>query len=113
MSDHDLLYISDISKSLQKIEKCVSGLSDDEFLKNEEKQEVVLFNLQIIGEAAGKLSKELRERHPEVDWKKLKALRNMIVHEYFNITPKFVLYTVRNSMPVTHKQMAAIEKELK
>ena len=109
MKSHDLLYIKDIVSSLEKIGKYMHGLSDAEFLKNEEKQEAILLNLQIIGEASGKLSKNLKEKHHEVEWRKLSRLRNFIVHEYFNIDSKDVLYFVKNDLKTIKGQVRAIQ----
>ena len=81
MKNHDLLYIKDVLEALGKIGKYTQDVSDAEFLNNDEKQEVVLFNLQIVGEASSKLSKGLKDKHPEVQWRKLMRLRNLIVHE--------------------------------
>ncbi len=113
MKSHDLLYIRDIIESLSKIEACINGLPEDKFIKSEEKQALVVFNLQIIGEASSKISTELKKKHPDVNWRKLTWMRNFIVHEYFNITPKTVLFTARNDLPGIKKQILEIEKELR
>ena len=111
--NHDLLYVKDIADAMAKIEKCIANITEDVFLKNDEKQALVIFNLQIIGEAVGKLSKEIKKKYPGINWIKLRSMRNMIVHEYFNIKPKSILYTAKNDLPGIHKQILAIEKELK
>lgn len=113
MKSHDLLYIKDIADSLLKIERCVSGLSEGEFLENEEKQAVVIFNLQIIGEASSKISKELKKKYPSIGWRALTKMRNFIAHEYFNIRPKTILYTAKNNLKNLKEQMLEIEKELR
>ncbi len=111
--NHDLLYVKDITDAMAKIGKCIADITEDEFLKNDEKQALVIFNLQIIGEAASKLSGEIKKKHPDINWSKLRAMRNLIVHEYFNIKPKSILYTAKNDLPSIHKQILAIEKNLK
>lgn len=59
----------------------------------------IIHNFQIIGEASSKTSIEFRSRFPEIPWRQIIAMRNIIVHEYFGIDLDEVWNTVENMIP--------------
>lgn len=82
----------------------------DQFLLNKTKQDLyddpqlrfaIERQLEIIGEAANRLSDSIKEQHTTIDWRKIVAFRNFIVHEYFGIDLELVwLITQRNISPL-------------
>ena len=82
---HDASFLNDILNSARKIEAAVSSTSEQAFFGNEVLQAAVLHHLTVIGEAANRLSPALRERHPEVPWTEMAAVRHRIVHAYFDL----------------------------
>ncbi|MEM2913596.1 MAG: HepT-like ribonuclease domain-containing protein [Candidatus Bathyarchaeia archaeon] len=48
-------------------------------------QDAVVKNLEIIGEAIKKVPAETRTKHPEIEWRKIAGLRDILIHEYFNV----------------------------
>jgi len=71
-------------------ERFLDGFSEDEFYKNVEKQDAVLRRLEIIGEAVKYLPEEIRENHPDVPWRQIAGMRDIIIHEYFGITLEMI-----------------------
>ena len=61
-----------------------------------------------IGENAGDLSASFREAHPEVDWRAIIGLRNIIAHEYGNVDTEVLWEIVDEDIPVLRKQCAKI-----
>jgi uncharacterized protein with HEPN domain len=66
----------------------------------------VLYHLQVIGEAANAVSLEFRQEHKEIPWKKIVAMRNLLVHQYFGIDLQEVWDTVRNDLPRLNKEIS-------
>ena len=59
----------------------------------------VVYNIMIIGEAANLLTKEFRENHPEVPWRDIIDMRNVLVHGYFTTSPVFIWETYTKDLP--------------
>lgn len=80
------LYLDDILEAIQQIQIYVEGVDKQTFASDRKTQDAVIRNLEIIGEVAGNLSEAMQKNTPEIDWRKIKALRNILVHEYFGIS---------------------------
>lgn len=95
----DDAYLLDILIAARKVLRYVQGISWDTFQSDTLLQDAVMRNLQIIGEAAQRVSKELKEKHPEIAWAPMAGMRNRLVHEYFRIDLEKVWETVRDNIP--------------
>jgi len=84
------VYLQDILESIGHIQRFLEGVSEDEFYKKVEKQDAVLRRLEIIGEAVKHLPEEIREDHPDIPWRQIAGMRDIIIHEYFGITLEMV-----------------------
>lgn len=92
------VYIEDIITAIEKIERYTANQSIDTFLSNEEKQDAVIRNLEVIGEAAGKVPEVVREKAPTVEWRKIIGLRNILIHEYFGVSIPMVWDILRKKL---------------
>jgi uncharacterized protein with HEPN domain len=70
-----------------------------DFEANETKVKAVLYDLIVIGEAAVNIPTEIQERVPQLPWRLMGDMRNLIAHEYFRIDPEIVWDTVQNNLP--------------
>jgi uncharacterized protein with HEPN domain len=72
----------DMVQAIQRIQEFTMNLSDEAFLKSLVIQSAVERQLEILGEAARRLSDEFRLAHPEIDWRRIIGLRNILIHRY-------------------------------
>jgi uncharacterized protein with HEPN domain len=84
------LYVKDILESIEKIENYIGGLEYEEFSKNTMVIDAVIRNLEIIGEASKYVPDDVRDNYPEIPWKRMIGLRNIVIHEYFGVDIEIV-----------------------
>ena len=85
MKNRNKLYLTDIIESINKIETYTKGIDYDSFCFNEMMVDAVIRNLEIIGEASKNVSDEIKLKYPEVPWKQMTGVRNILIHEYFGV----------------------------
>jgi uncharacterized protein with HEPN domain len=81
------------------------------FAEEELAQTAVIRWIEIIGEATRGLTEELRQAHPEVPWRQMVAMRNVLIHGYFDIDVDLVWSVAENDLPKLAAQVRAILKE--
>ena len=89
----------------------VEGMSREDFLADKRTQQAVILNIVIIGEVSTRLLKEhgvFLDRHPDVPWRSMKAMRNRIAHGYFDVNLDVVWETVRTALPDLLHRLPAI-----
>jgi uncharacterized protein with HEPN domain len=100
----------DIKEAVENIKKySVKGRST--FEKEELVQNWIIHHLQIIGEAAVKISDDFQEQHPNIPWLKIIGMRNILVHDYFRIDINAVWAVVENDIPQLEQQIELFLRE--
>ena len=90
--------LNDILEAIQRIE-VYSAQGQEAFERDELIQTWIVHHLQIIGEAANRLSAEFRATHEEIPWPQIIAMRNILVHTYFHVDLNEVWNTVERDLP--------------
>lgn len=97
--DRDNLYKAHILEAIEKIEEFTAGMTYERFLESRLIQDAVFKNLEVIGEAANRLSKEFQERFPTIPWRQIVDMRNWLVHDYFKIKSDKIWNTIQTDLP--------------
>ncbi len=84
------LLIGDILDSANKIITYTGGMTFEEFCADSKTFDAVIRNFEIIGEAAGRLPDDFKQLHPQIDWHRIRGVRNRIVHDYMGIDYEIV-----------------------
>lgn len=92
------LYLDDIVTAIAAIRSYVVGYEYDQFAADGKTTDAVLHNLAIIGEAASKLPPEVTGRELSIEWRKIVAFRNIVIHEYFGMNRIIVWDIVVNKL---------------
>lgn len=73
--------------------------------------DAILRNLEVIGEAASQVPLPFRERHPEMPWRQIVGLRNVVVHRYFAVDPETVWAIGDGKLPSLLPQLLSLQRE--
>ena len=98
-SESDLVYLRHIRDAIERIERYTTSVSKEEFFGEEMRQDAVIRQLSIIGEAANDLSEEFRREYSSIPWADVYGMRNKLVHDYFGVDLEAVWDTIRHDLP--------------
>lgn len=99
MSRDLLLFLRDIENACRKIIRFTDGRARDEVLADEMRFDALLHNLQVIGEAVKGLPEPFRDGHPDLPWREIAGMRDVVAHAYFALDLDILWDAVRNDVP--------------
>jgi uncharacterized protein with HEPN domain len=95
----DSAYLLDILKAAKLALSYLEGKTKQAFSKDTQCQDAVIRRLEIIGEAAGRVSGATTAKFSSLPWKKMVSMRNIMIHEYQDVDLGIVWETVQNDLP--------------
>lgn len=107
------LYLYDIKEAVEKIETFTKGFTFEEFAKDIKTVDAVIRNLEIMGEAVKHIPKRVKGKHPDIDWKAMAGMRNILAHEYFGVRMGIIWKTIRERLPELRYEIEEILREVK
>ena len=100
-----------ILDAIFEIERYIENTDFTGFQKNTMMQFASIKQLEIIGEASARLTKDLKEEHSEIKWREIIGFRNILVHEYFGVDLFIVWSIIKNEIPKLKEQISFILKK--
>ena len=82
--------------------------SADDFNNDYRNFDATMMNFVVIGEMVDKISDELKKKHPEVEWVKIKGFRNIVAHDYFGIDAEEVWQIIKNKIPALKSDLTLL-----
>ncbi len=105
--------LNHILDAIVKIERYLSGFDLKLFKQDEEKIDAVVRNIEIIGEATNCLDRGLKSKYQHVEWRFATAIRNRLIHGYFDIDAEIIWSVTQNDLPKLKNEIKKILEELK
>jgi uncharacterized protein with HEPN domain len=106
---NDKLYIDDILESTNAIEIYLKDKNYDDFIENRMLYAATIRELEIIGEAIGKISQVIKEKYTFIDYRTIKDFRNVLAHEYFGVDMEIVWIIATEKIPVLKQDILKME----
>lgn len=112
MERDDSIYLRHIIDATDRISNYLEEVDSLQFEKNHLLQDGVIRQLEIIGEATKRVSKDLRVTYPEVPWQDLAGMRDKLIHDYFGVDIETVWLTAHEDIPILKQQIEWILRDL-
>jgi len=91
--------VRDILDAISEVQKFTGGMDYETFKGDDKSIRAVEMNFIIIGEAANQIPEEIEEKYTTIPWDLMRAMRNRIVHAYFNVDEKLMWDTIQDELP--------------
>ena len=85
-----ILYLYDINDAISSIDEFIAGMTLEEFSRDKKTISAVRDQIMIIGEAVNHLPDEILSEYPQVPWRDIVGMRNVLVHSYFRTDPELL-----------------------
>lgn len=92
------VYIEDILEAVRRVRSYTEHMDAAAFARSPITIDAVVRNLEIVGEAAARIPDEIRAAAPDIEWRKITALRNILAHEYFGVNTAILWDVVANKL---------------
>ena len=102
------IYLEDIRDAIDKVKRYTEGLSLEAFENDDKTIDAVVRNLEIVGEAVKMIPDTIRLAHPNIEWKKIAGLRDILAHQYFGIDVEIIWDILQNKLPALEKEIREI-----
>lgn len=102
------LRVEDMLQAITEIQSFTNGMSFEDFQTDTKTVKAVMCNISILGEAASTITPEIQSRYPEIPWTQIRGIRNVIVHEYFQINKDILWRTIQERLPPLMLQLLQV-----
>jgi uncharacterized protein with HEPN domain len=106
--DRDKVYLWDMLKAAQGVASSLQGLTSAQYAADETLRLATERRVEIIGEAARRISPELKEAHPEIPWRLIVDQRNVLIHAYDEVETERIWALAQQDIPRLLEQLAAL-----
>ncbi len=110
MKKDPIVYIQDMLDAMNRIHQYTHNISFEQYESDLQLQDAIIHRLQIIGEAASRIPEETRNNYPNIPWRKIIGLRNVIVHDYMMVNTKEIWTIATVDLSQTKKEFETLLK---
>ncbi len=106
------LCMEDIIECIARIEEYTDSITEEDFHNNTQTQDAVLRRLEIMGEAVKHIPSRIRDKYPDIPWKNIAGLRDVLIHAHFGVNFYRTWKTVKEDIPVLKVKIMAVRNAL-
>ncbi len=108
MSKDVTVFIKHILESIVLIEEYIYNISNDDFIKSRQIQDAVMRRLEIIGEATKNIPDGFKKEYPDIPWREIAGMRDILIHNYFGVDLELTWTTIKENLPDLKNKLSAI-----
>jgi uncharacterized protein with HEPN domain len=106
-------FLEDAIGAMEKAEHFVAGMSYEDFMKDEKTVFAVLRAIEVIGEAVKHMPMDFRMKFPDIPWRDIAGMRDVLIHDYFGVDLETVWETIKTNIPKTKPFFIRVLEEIK
>jgi uncharacterized protein with HEPN domain len=101
-------FVLDMYQACQRILEYTQGMNFEEFLKDQKTIDAVVRNIEILGEAAKRVSRSLKEKYSFIEWREIARTRDKLIHHYFGVDVAVVWTILSNDVPALKDKLLEV-----
>lgn len=105
MRHDNLSYLTDILEAAKLVTSFIQDVDEEAFYQDEMRQSAVVRQIEIVGEATKRLSDEFRDTHPDIPWRQMAGMCDILIHAYDHVDIEEVWRTATDSIPPLIRQI--------
>ena len=105
------VFLEDIKESVERIEEYTQGMSKEHFMEDIQTQDAIIRRLEIIGEAVKNIPEDFRSKYPDIPWKQVAGMRDVLIQGYFGVNLERVWAVVKRDLPELKPKVLRILEE--
>ncbi len=106
------IHVSFILECIELVEDYSKGLTETEFLNSTQQQDAIIRRVELIGEAVKNISPEVKDRYPEIPWKRIVGMRDVLVHDYLGLDLEITWNVAQVEIPELKAKMLEVRRDL-
>ena len=113
MKPDDKIRVQHMIDAAEETMSFAGDTSEQDFIKNRMLILSVIKEIEIIGEAASRISEDTKLEYPDIPWQDIVGMRNRLIHGYFDVNVKLIWNTVKNNLPILDNSLKEIIQRIK
>jgi uncharacterized protein with HEPN domain len=105
-------YVVDVLTAVEEVQEFTRGMEYEGFTKDKKTVNAVVRSLEVMGEAAKRIPDDVRQRYPDVPWKRMTGMRDKLIHEYSGVDLEIVWGVIKTELPPVKPFIEQILRDL-